>query len=247
LSFFADLPNTFTIAILIASFLGSFITASMGIGGGIALLSILASLLPPAAIIPVHGIVQVGSNAGRWIMFSKYFNASALLPFAGGAVAGAILGGIVVVELDPSVLQLCLGFFILWSIFGKPPAILSKSASLNGAISSILTMFVGGTGPFVATYIKSLNLERMRHTATHAAFMTIQHSLKTIVFGFLGFTFVAWLPLIVAMILTGLVGTFVGKKVLIKMNDQLFKKLLNAVLVILAVRLIVVGAIGLRS
>jgi hypothetical protein len=38
---------------------------AFGIGGGAALLAVMASLVPPAALIPVHGVVQVGSNLGR--------------------------------------------------------------------------------------------------------------------------------------------------------------------------------------
>jgi hypothetical protein len=44
--------------LIVASFATSFITAAFGIGGGGVLLAILASLVPPAALIPVHGLVQ---------------------------------------------------------------------------------------------------------------------------------------------------------------------------------------------
>ena len=51
------------VALMGISFLGSFITAAFGIGGGVVVLAVLATLLPPAALIPVHGVVQFGSNA----------------------------------------------------------------------------------------------------------------------------------------------------------------------------------------
>jgi uncharacterized protein len=43
--------------LLVASFGASFITVAFGIGGGAALLALMASLVPPAALIPVHGVV----------------------------------------------------------------------------------------------------------------------------------------------------------------------------------------------
>ena len=52
-----------------ASFIASFITAAFGIGGGVLLLAVLAALMPPAALIPVHGVVQLGSNALRLMLF----------------------------------------------------------------------------------------------------------------------------------------------------------------------------------
>ena len=42
-----------------ASLVTSFITAAFGIGGGVVLLVFLALVLPPVALIPVHGIVQL--------------------------------------------------------------------------------------------------------------------------------------------------------------------------------------------
>lgn len=51
--------------LLASALLGSFMTASVGAGGGIFLSVMMASWLPPAAITPVHGLVQLGSNAGR--------------------------------------------------------------------------------------------------------------------------------------------------------------------------------------
>ena len=54
-----------------ASLVTSFITAAFGIGGGVVLLVFLALVLPPAALIPVHGIVQLGSNAGRACIMLK--------------------------------------------------------------------------------------------------------------------------------------------------------------------------------
>ena len=53
------------VVLLGASFLGSFITVAFGIGGGGFFLAVLAALVPPAALIPVHGVVQFGSNLGR--------------------------------------------------------------------------------------------------------------------------------------------------------------------------------------
>lgn len=52
-------------ALLATSFVGSFITVAFGIGGGALLLAVMATLVPPAALIPTHGVVQIGSNLGR--------------------------------------------------------------------------------------------------------------------------------------------------------------------------------------
>lgn len=231
-----------TAAILIAvSFASSFITIAFGIGGGAVMLAVLATLLPPAAIVPVHGLVQLGSNAGRAVIMTRYMRFDLLGPFAIGALIGILLGGSLVIQLDAGWIQLGVGLFILWSVVSRPPAFLRRSGMVTGVFSSFLTMFFGGTGPFVATYVKSQDLERHAHVATHAMFMTLQHLLKTVAFGILGFAFSLWAGLIVLLIAAGVLGTLVGRVMLSRIDDRRFRIVLNVILTLLALRLIYAG------
>ena len=230
--------------VVAASFVTSFITAAFGIGGGGVLLALLASLVPPAALIPVHGLVQLGSNVGRAAILFRHLDRGVLLPFAAGSVAGVALGGSVAVQLPPDLLQIGVGLFILWSVLARPPGFMRRSAAIAGGFSSFLTMFFGGTGPFVAAYVKTMDFPRETHVATHAMLMTVQHLLKTVAFGFLGFAFSQWMPLIAAMIAMGFLGTVAGRKVLARIDEKRFKLVLNAILIVLSLRLIWAGVSG---
>jgi uncharacterized membrane protein YfcA len=226
------------------SFGSSFMTAAFGIGGGAVMLAVLASLIPPAALIPVHGLVQLGSNAGRAAIMLPHCDRRVLLPFTIGTLIGVALGGSVAVQLPPDALRIGVGLFILWSVLSTPPAFMRRSAAIAGGFSSFLTMFFGGTGPFVAAYVRTMDLGRMAHLATHSLFMTIQHLLKTVVFGFLGFAFSIWAPLIAAMIAAGFAGTVIGRQVLTRIDEKRFKFILSAILIVLALRMIWSGAMG---
>lgn len=240
-----DMSLTVAGALMAISFLGSFITAAFGIGGGVVVLAVLASLLPPAALIPIHGVVQLGSNAGRTAIMRSHIDRATLAVFLIGTTVGVIIGALVVFELPPAIIQIAVGLFILWTIFFKPPAFLRHSAWIAGGFSSLLTMFFGATGPFVAAYIRTLNFEKMRHVATHAACMTAQHGLKVVAFGMLGFAFGPYLALIAGMIAFGFAGTLVGKRVLMKIDEALFKTALKTILIVLALRLVWAGATSL--
>jgi len=74
--------------------------------------------------------------------------------------------------------------------------------------------------------------------ATHAAFMSWQHGVKILTFGFLGFSFAPYISLIVSMILFGIVGTWSGKTILLWMPEQIFRKAFSFVLTVLALRLL---------
>ena len=230
------------VALMGISFLGSFITAAFGIGGGVVVLAVLATLLPPAALIPVHGVVQFGSNAGRTLIMRAHINRAILGVFLIGTLAGVILGGLLVVELPPAIVQVAVGAFILWTIFFKPPGFIRRSAMIAGGFSSFLTMFFGATGPFVAAYLRTHAFAKMVHVATHAACMTAQHGLKIVAFGILGFAFGPYIPLIVGMIGFGFLGTLAGRRVLMKIDEKIFNLGLKIILILLALRLIWAGA-----
>ncbi len=229
------------------SFVTSFMTVAFGIGGGAVMLAVMAVLLPASAIIPVHGLVQLGSNAGRLSIMLAHVKRAVLPAFVLGAVIGVTVGGSMVVQLPAGAIQLGVGAFILWSVFFKPPAFMRDSAGITGVFSSFLTMFFGGTGPFVATFVKAQGLDRLGHVATHAALMTIQHALKILVFGFLGFAFAQWIWFVVLLIAAGFAGTVVGRQVLTKIDERRFLMLLNTVLTLLALRLIWSGVSQLGS
>ncbi|MFK7746682.1 MAG: hypothetical protein AB8B47_16620 [Roseobacter sp.] len=149
-------PIANTLAAL--SFVASFITVAFGIGGGVVILAFMAVLLPAAAIIPVHGLVQLGSNAGRVSIMLKHVQTAVLPAFVIGALIGVALGGSLVVQLPAGAIQLGVGAFIFWSVFFKPLGFMRNSAGITGVLSSFLTMFFGGTGPFVATFVKAQEL-----------------------------------------------------------------------------------------
>ncbi|WP_010140547.1 sulfite exporter TauE/SafE family protein [Oceanicola sp. S124] len=233
-------------ALLLAmSLLGSFITASLGLGGGILLLAVMASFMPAAALIPVHGVIQLGSNFFRAVVLLGRVHWKPVGAFLLGSIAGVAIGGSVAIQLPPAVVRIAVGAFVLWSVFRKPPAWLSRAALPTGLISSILTMFFGATGPFVAAYTKSLTLPRQEHVATNAVLMTVQHLLKTATFAVLGFAFGPWALFIAAMIAMGFIGTLLGKQVLMRFSDRGFKRALDILLVLIALRLVVTGVLAL--
>ncbi len=233
------------LALISISFVTSFITAAMGIGGGVLLLAVMAQVVPAKALIPVHGVIQLGSNSGRAYVLRQQVHVPAVGCFFVGSLVGAIVGGQIAIELPTKTLQILLGLFILYSVWGPSVRYTSsgtKIMSLHGGLSTLLTMFVGATGPFVLAALKPLGFNKEQLVATSATCMLIQHLLKVVVFGLLGFNFADYLMLIMAMIATGFGGTLLGKKVLTSMNEVYFRKSLNVVLSILAMRLLWAGS-----
>jgi uncharacterized membrane protein YfcA len=231
--------SEFTFYFLIfVSMVTSFITAAFGIGGGAVLIGLLALKLPPFALLPIHGIVQIGSNFGRTVIFIKEIKKDVLIPFTLGTILGSSLGGTFFIQIDPWLLQLIVAMFILWSVFGKIPAIGASHITFGGMFSGFFTMFFGASGTLVAGMVKTMKLEPVNHLATHSALMTIQHLIKVVIFGFVGFAYGEYFFLITGMIISGFIGTLVGKKILIKFGKKYFQVVLNTILTLIALNLI---------
>ncbi len=231
--------------LVVLSGLTSALTAMAGIGGGVIMLAAMASLLPAAAIIPVHAVVQVGSNAGRAAVMWNWIDAARLVPFTLGGLVGIAIGGSLAVGLPGEALRLLLGLFILqtvWLPVAAMAVIKGRGLALGGLAASILTMLVGATGPYVLALFRPLGLGREGLVATHAAAMTAQHGLKMLAFGLLGFAFAPWLALIVAMIGTGLLGTLLGSRLLGRLGERHFSRLIQVLLTLAALDLVLRAA-----
>lgn len=231
----------FAILMVVASLVTSAISAAIGLGGGVLLIAIMGLGMPLAALVPVHGAVQLGSNVGRAFVQWRHITPWLLIWFGAGSILGAMVAGRLTLEVPETLWRLSLGIFIL-TITWLPKPKFGKTAKpiifLNGAVGAILTMFFGATGPLVLAINAPHSGPRHSVVATHAAAMTLQHCLKILVFGFLGFAFTAWLPLMAAMIISGYIGTLIGSKLLDRLPEALFKILLRATITLLAIMLI---------
>lgn len=229
------------------SFLGSFISASMGIGGGVLVLATMALILPAPVLIPLHGVVQLGSNIGRAALMARNVLLAIVPAFVAGTVVGALAGGKLVIALPLAVLQIVLALFILYATWA-PKFSARKPGSLAflgiGVFGAFTTMFVGATGPLVAPFVAAATNRREQVVATHAMLMSIQHLLKILVFGFLGFAFGPYLPLLAALLAFGFAGTFLGKKVLTRLPEQMFRSGLKIILTLIAARLLYGAVFG---
>jgi uncharacterized membrane protein YfcA len=228
--------------LVVASAFTSAITAAFGIGGGLAMLALMGLFVPVAALIPVHGAVQLGSNSGRAWHQRAYVKLDIAKPFIAGSVVGAILGVFLVVQLPDALLKLVLGGFILLLTWGKLPGIdrLTRAGlALASVALALLSMLVGVTGPLVAIlFARFIQNDRKALVATSAVAMTTQHLLKIIVFGIAGFAFWEWIPLVAAMIVSGFTGTVYGSRLLERMPENTFRRWFNVGITVLALDLL---------
>lgn len=236
----AGLEPIMALALIVLSFVTSLITATFSLGGGTLMVAVLTLVFPPAVVVPVHGAVQLGSNAGRALVQRAHIQWRLILWISVGAVVGTMVGGQFASLLPETVFQAAIGAFVLATTWLPQPAIVGRSPAVQavgGAVISAVSMVVGATGPLVAVFIKGL-ADRRQLVATHAMLMTIQNVFKVIVFVALGFAFVSYLPLIAAMIGSGFAGTAIGSRLLVRVPEAAFRWGFKIVLSLVALDLL---------
>ncbi|MFG6158857.1 TSUP family transporter [Halomonas sp. 1390] len=241
----SPLAASLNLLLILLSMLTSAFTAAVGAGGGVLMIMALAQVMPAAALIPVHGMVQLGSNVGRTVMTWRHIDRATLLAFLPGVALGALAAAWLLIRLPAGVLELCIAAFVLFTCWGPglPGRALGRVGTLVvGAVTTLLSSLVGASGPVVAAFIKQRQAGRLAKVATFSACMVAQHLTKAFVFGMAGFVFHEWLALMLSMVAAGFMGTWLGLRLLHRLSERRFDVLFRWALTLLALRLAWLGA-----
>ncbi len=196
-----------------ASFLTSLLTAAVGIGGGLGLLSVMPSFMPMAAVVPLHGVTQLVSNASRFVFDYRQADTGLLPAYLAGAILGTAAGYFFIGSMPDLYLSAALGGFILlctWTSLVKKLGKLLTSFFSIAFIQTFLSLFVASVGLISQPVLIKQGLPKDRVIVTHAMQMSVLHGLKVFAFVAAGFPFLHYWQLAAVMIAASAAGTYFG-------------------------------------
>ncbi len=246
-------PMTITI-LCGTSLLTAGVSAVLGMAGGIMLLAVMLLFLEPAVAIPVHAIVQLTSNSSRVVIHASEVRRDLLWPYMLLLLPAGALTVPLAQHLPADALRLAIGCFVIvatwrksWLLLGFNPdrVPVRPRFALVGASAGALGPLIGATGPFIAPFFLGIGLTRFELIGTKAACQATGHFAKMILFGLAGFGFVHFGPLMIAMALCTIVGTWLGTRVLRRLDDDRFTQLYRLALTAISLRLIWSGLTAL--
>lgn len=222
-------------------FFTSALTAVIGMGGGVLLITLMPGLVPPAAIIPVHACTQLASNVSRAIFGWRSIDPSIIPAFTAGAILGAWTGGEIYASLDLQWLPSLMGVLIL--LFTWVPLPLLRGGGQFalaglGFYQTGLGMVVGATGPLGAAVLMRRNKQRDWLVVNTAVYMTLNHGLRVLAFLAIGFSFSGYWQLIAAMVMAGVAGSWLGTVLRGRVPQLEFHKWFRWLITLLALRMI---------
>ena len=236
-------PTT-ALILVVAALITSTISGFLGMAGGVTLLGLMTAIMPAKLVIPIHGVVQLASNLTRTYAFHKHVRWSIFGVF----VLPAALGVMIATQLwseDKLVwfrawIGLFILFFLVWRRYQPQLRNLPLySYAILGLATGVLGIFVGATGPFLAPFFLRDDFDKEAVIATKAVCQMWIHLLKIPAFLSLAFDYSPHVPLLVALVVSVIAGTYAGKHLLTKISRERFLLVFQVVLAVLAIYLIV--------
>ncbi|WP_283182542.1 TSUP family transporter [Pseudomonas svalbardensis] len=213
------------------SFITSFMTAAIGVGGGIGLLAVMPQFIPISAVVPVHGLIQMVSNGSRFAFDYKSAKIEILPRYIIGCLTGAFIGYFFIGNFPEKYLSLILGIFILaitWTKIVSSLGFVLKNFAIVGFLQTFLSLFVAVTGLISQPILMKMNINKNEVIVTHAMQMSVLHGLKFAAFVIAGFAFMDYAELIIIMITASTIGSYLGGFLRDRISQRVGAMLLKA-------------------
>ena len=229
------------------AFATSILSAIIGMAGGLVLLSVLLLYLEPLVAIPLHGVVQLVANGSRAWVQRRYVDRGIALRYGVLLLPMGFAGLALAQRVPPDLTRLAIGAFALaatwapgWLLLGAHPEQVDRNRRflLLGGVVGFLNTTLGATGPLIAPFFLNLGLGRQALVGTKAVCQLLGHLTKAVVFGAAGFAYGQWGTPLALLCATGVAGTWVGSRILDRVDEQRFTILYKTVLTAIALKLI---------
>lgn len=226
----------------VINLLTSTITGITGLGGGMILVGLMPMFLPAAAIIPVHGATQLASNVSRAWFGRKYIDRRYFKIYLAGVLCGAVVFGVAVRLVHLDLIPLLIGVYILLTQWSEKFNQLLKNFEnffVIGFLQTGIGLFVGAPGPIHMPLLMKKFDDNHVVVSTASLMVSFVHVIKIVMYMSMGFVFADYWQVIVLMIVSAVIGSWIGTRLRHHLPMAWLKKALPWILTIIAIKIIV--------
>ncbi|MBU2018719.1 MAG: sulfite exporter TauE/SafE family protein [Bacteroidetes bacterium] len=183
------------------------------------------------SVLGLTAIFHLSSNLSKIFLFKKGLDKRLLLTIGIPSVVFVVVGGLLSKIVDSTVLEIFLGLFLVgFSLLFliKRKLIISptnKNAIIGGAFSGFSAGLLGTGGAIRGLTMASFNLEKSAFIATSAFIDFLIDFSRTFVYYNNGYIHNHDLKYVPFLFLIGIVGSFIGKKILNYIPQYKFRRL----------------------
>ena len=233
--------------VIVTALAASILAAVAGFGGAVIMLPVLVWAVGIYDAIPILTIAQLIGNLSRVVFNKRELKWPVVGRFALGAVPAAVIGGIIFATAPATALVRLLGVFLIVMViyrhtrWGKNARLTLRGFVPLGAASGILSAVLGTVGPFAAPFFLSYGLIKGAYIGTEAMTAAIMHVTKLGVYGSYALIGIHTLLIGIAIGAVMILGTYLGKRLLNKVPENIFPYIIEGTMLVVGVLFIIRG------
>lgn len=231
-----------TLAIIAGSFLAAVSNAAFSSGGAMIILAVTSTVLPVWAVVPVHSTLLIGSTASRALVFREHVEWRIAGPFLIGSAIAVALASRLFFALPDKAIAIAIACVMLIAIWlpqvSWRPKFRHPWAVVGFVHSFLSTLFAYGA--LLHAVILHTGLARRQIVGTMAAALTGMSLFKILGYSLNGFDYRPYVAMITMSILAAVAGTWVGKLIIDRISEGMFRFVFRALVTVTAIRLLYV-------
>jgi uncharacterized membrane protein YfcA len=192
-------------------------------------------------------IFHISGNFGRSTFFRYGLDKKMILTFGVPSIILSIVGAQLVGTVSQPLLKIILGVFLIVvsvALLVKPKLQFptnTRTVVAGGGISGFITGLVGTGGAIRAAFLTGFNVDKFKYIATAAIIAIGTDATRIPVYlsqGFLTSDYYYFVPILIAI---ALVGSFIGRRIVKKIDQDKFKKMVLIGIILVSITFIVNG------
>lgn len=219
------------VTLIVAGAIAWFISTIAAGGGAILLVPLVSALLGAQMVAPVVTVGTLIAAPSRAFLFWQHIDWRVIAWQVPGTLIGAILGSVLLVQLDPFWIKIFIGVFLISTLFqfsfGNAAVLFPMRVPFLlpiGILVGFISGMVGAVGPILNPFYLNVGLVKEKMIATKALNSVLMQSTKIGTYTLVGV--LTWDSAFYGVLIGAgaVVGTLLGKKALSKMPTEHFLK-----------------------
>jgi uncharacterized membrane protein YfcA len=212
-----------------------------GFGSSVFFVPIAGFFVDFHSVLGITVMLHMLSNVSKIALFRKSVDRRLLLQIGAPSLIFVIIGGWLTSKMDTSVLKLLLSLFlIIMSLFflvikNAEVSPTATNAIAGGGISGLIAGLVGTGGAVRGLTMAAYNLEKQVFVATSSMIDFFTDAGRTVVYASHGYIHDHDLYLIPFLLVAALLGTWIGKLILLRIDQTKFRTLVLSFILVIGV------------
>jgi hypothetical protein len=235
------------IIFLVIGFFSEVVGTMAGFGSSTIYLPLASYFVDFKTALVLVAIFHLFGNIGRITFFRHGLDKRVLLVFGVPSFALSLVGALLVGDLSQTLLKLILGIFLisLSVMFLVMPKLAfpasKKYLALGGGVSGFIVGLVGTGGALRATFLTGLKIDKEKYIATAAVIALGTDATRIPSYLASGFLTEQHYYLVPILFGIALGGSYVGRKIVGRIDQAKFKKMVLVAVILASIKFIVDG------